>query len=274
MNNRTDLVAMIRERLPQLGADEARDLASRVYDELEERVGVRLSEGLTDAQLEEFEKIIDSGDEAASQQWLVTTRPDYPDVVHEEMSRVLDEVVAAVSSSEAEGGPLAEVIDLRPGDHEPRSEVDEPVRRGPKPQRVQSPTPEDDAAIRLHDWRELKQLLHSRLACRLHGDDLLSTLIEFPEGRSQVVYVRDVNDTWAEASSAIGRALDSDAVSTALSSLAKNIGIGAITMKDMLVARHGLPYEGLTAASALRGVFAVARAADTAEQSATGDDEF
>lgn len=47
-----------------------------IYSELELRVGTRLSDGLSDAQLEEFEKIIDR-DEEKIQGWLAEHAPTY-----------------------------------------------------------------------------------------------------------------------------------------------------------------------------------------------------
>jgi len=47
-----------------------------IYSELELRVGTRLSDGLSDAQLEEFEKIIDR-DQEKVQSWLAEHAPNY-----------------------------------------------------------------------------------------------------------------------------------------------------------------------------------------------------
>jgi len=47
-----------------------------IYDELELRVGTRLSDGLSDQQLEEFESIIDHKDNVISN-WLAKYMPEY-----------------------------------------------------------------------------------------------------------------------------------------------------------------------------------------------------
>ena len=47
-----------------------------IYDELELRVGTKLSDGMTDAQLEEFESIIDRKDDVITS-WLAQHVPDY-----------------------------------------------------------------------------------------------------------------------------------------------------------------------------------------------------
>lgn len=112
--------------LADLPEEQRKPFLQHVYDQLEYRVGVRLSEGMSDTQLEEFESIIDrkpevieawvaqyapdflneelygkiqaasglpAGDprikaEYAATKWLEVNRPDYRDVV----SKTLDEL--------------------------------------------------------------------------------------------------------------------------------------------------------------------------------------
>lgn len=62
--------------LAQLPADQKQAFLEQVYASLEERVGVRLSEGLSDAQLEEFEGIIDRKQEKIDA-WLAVYAPQY-----------------------------------------------------------------------------------------------------------------------------------------------------------------------------------------------------
>lgn len=58
-----------------LPEDAERSLLATVYKEMETRVGIRLSEGLSDAQLAEFEQFID-GDQGAVDAWLAVHAPD------------------------------------------------------------------------------------------------------------------------------------------------------------------------------------------------------
>ncbi len=119
--------------LADLPEEQRKPFLQHVYDQLEYRVGVRLSEGMTDAQLEEFEAIIDkkqevidawiaqyapqySSDELfgkiqqatgldannpaikseyAATKWLEVNRPDYRDVV----AKTLDELKQEISQS-------------------------------------------------------------------------------------------------------------------------------------------------------------------------------
>ncbi len=60
-----------------------------IYEELELRVGTRLSDGLTDQQLEEFEKIIDR-DQATIDGWLASHVQDYMnDQIFQRMQQAL-----------------------------------------------------------------------------------------------------------------------------------------------------------------------------------------
>jgi hypothetical protein len=62
--------------LDKLPDDQKQAFLQHIYEELELRVGTRLSDGLSDAQLEEFEKIIDR-DQATIDAWLAQYSPNY-----------------------------------------------------------------------------------------------------------------------------------------------------------------------------------------------------
>ncbi|MGK2896109.1 MAG: DUF5663 domain-containing protein [Candidatus Saccharimonadales bacterium] len=62
--------------LDQLPDDQKQPFLQHIYGELELRVGTRLSDGLSDAQLEEFEQIIDRNQEKITV-WLGQHTPDY-----------------------------------------------------------------------------------------------------------------------------------------------------------------------------------------------------
>lgn len=72
-----------------------------VLETLELRVGTKLSEGLSDAQLEDFEKLTplpeDQPEVAQHKQglalkWLETNRPDYKQVVADELAKLKEEI--------------------------------------------------------------------------------------------------------------------------------------------------------------------------------------
>ncbi len=62
--------------LNDLPEDQKQPFLQHIYEELELRVGTRLSDGLSDAQLEQFEKIIDR-DQATIDEWIQQFVPNY-----------------------------------------------------------------------------------------------------------------------------------------------------------------------------------------------------
>jgi hypothetical protein len=66
-----------------------------IYETLELRVGMKLSEQMTDAQLDEFEGLIDKKDDALALKWLETNFPNYKDVVSGELIKLKDEIKAS-----------------------------------------------------------------------------------------------------------------------------------------------------------------------------------
>lgn len=73
--------------LANLSEFEKGPFLEHIYQELEIRVGTKLSEGMTDQQMAEFEAIAD-GDQVKTTQWLTIYFPDYE---HEEGYRKLAE---------------------------------------------------------------------------------------------------------------------------------------------------------------------------------------
>lgn len=75
--------------LNDLPDDQKQAFLQHIYEELELRVGTKLSDGLSDQQLEEFEKIIDR-DQATIDGWLVAYVQDYTnDDVFKRMQQAL-----------------------------------------------------------------------------------------------------------------------------------------------------------------------------------------
>src|SRR5688500_14978909 len=65
-----------------------------LLETLELRVGTRLSDGMPEQQLAEFEKLIEARDEKGALSWLEANRPDYKQVVSEELERLKKEVMS------------------------------------------------------------------------------------------------------------------------------------------------------------------------------------
>lgn len=62
--------------LEQLPEEQKQAFLQHIYEELELRVGTKLSDGLSDQQLDEFEGIIDRKEDAVAQ-WIATHVPGY-----------------------------------------------------------------------------------------------------------------------------------------------------------------------------------------------------
>ncbi|RWZ78537.1 MAG: hypothetical protein EOT05_02185 [Candidatus Microsaccharimonas sossegonensis] len=62
--------------LADLPEEQKKPFLQHTYDQLEYKVGIRLSEGMTNDQLDEFESIIDRKDDVI-QAWLGTHTPNY-----------------------------------------------------------------------------------------------------------------------------------------------------------------------------------------------------
>lgn len=96
---RWDLETQLAASLPGLSDEDLTDLAARVGEELQDRVGNALSAGLTSGQLEEFEQLIDRGDSSGCDDWLEANRPGYRATVATVRADLVAEVVRTVSSA-------------------------------------------------------------------------------------------------------------------------------------------------------------------------------
>ena len=63
-----------------------------IYETLELRVGMKLAEQMTDAQLDEFEALVDKKDDPAALKWLETNFPHYKQVVADELEKLKQEI--------------------------------------------------------------------------------------------------------------------------------------------------------------------------------------
>ncbi|HEU5004935.1 MAG TPA: DUF5663 domain-containing protein [Candidatus Saccharimonadales bacterium] len=80
--------------LGTLPVDDKNKMLAHIYETLELRVGMKLAEKMTDAQLDEFESFIDRNDEAGALRWLETNFPNYKEVVAEELEKLKSEIKA------------------------------------------------------------------------------------------------------------------------------------------------------------------------------------
>jgi hypothetical protein len=78
--------------LGELPAEEKNKMLAHIYETLELRVGMKLAEQMSDAQLDEFEGFIDRNDEPGALNWLETNFPDYKEVVASELDKLKAEI--------------------------------------------------------------------------------------------------------------------------------------------------------------------------------------
>ncbi|MBR3324234.1 hypothetical protein IKG24_01705 [Candidatus Saccharibacteria bacterium] len=80
--------------LSSMPADKKQEFLNYIQEELEVRIGERISKGLTDEQLQEFDNLTETADVAA---WLEKNRPDYREIVN----RCIEEMKQAINQNRA-----------------------------------------------------------------------------------------------------------------------------------------------------------------------------
>lgn len=80
--------------LANMPTEEKQAFLAHLYEELELRVGTELSKGLSDTQLEEFEKLIEQGSQDTALGWLEQNCPNYKEVVTAELEKLKQEIIA------------------------------------------------------------------------------------------------------------------------------------------------------------------------------------
>lgn len=80
--------------LSAMPEEEKQKFLAYVQEELEVRIGERISRGLTEVQLNEFDMISDTGE---ARKWLEKNRPDYREIVN----RTIEEMKAEIRANRA-----------------------------------------------------------------------------------------------------------------------------------------------------------------------------
>jgi hypothetical protein len=78
--------------LGALPTEQKPQMLQHIYETLELRVGMKLAEQMSDAQLDEFEGFIDRKDDAGALKWLESNFPNYKQVVAEELEKLKAEI--------------------------------------------------------------------------------------------------------------------------------------------------------------------------------------
>ena len=77
--------------LSAMPEDQKQKFLDYIQEELEIRIGEKISKGLTEAQLNEFDKITDQAEAA---KWLEMNRPDYREIVARTVEEMKNEIRA------------------------------------------------------------------------------------------------------------------------------------------------------------------------------------
>jgi hypothetical protein len=70
-------------------------MLKQIYSSLELRVGTVLAGQMTDKQLDEFEELIEGGEEDEALRWLEANFPDYKETVQDQFRSLKDEIRTA-----------------------------------------------------------------------------------------------------------------------------------------------------------------------------------
>jgi hypothetical protein len=110
--------------LGDLPAAEKNKMLAHIYETLELRVGMKLAEQMSDAQLDEFESFIDRNDEAGALKWLETNFPDYKQVVADELDKLKSEI-------KEQAPAIMQATMTDGGQNQPLPSADEPAASNP-----------------------------------------------------------------------------------------------------------------------------------------------
>lgn len=234
----------LRRRLPQLSDDQLTDLEAIVLEELKRRLRQQLISTFSNEEIGETSAYFDNDDEKL-RQWLVNNHPGHFAVIHEETVKLLDEVVFNVNGA-TQGESTA-----------PQSDLDDETDEDWDAKEASFDSPFMNA--QLPDWKALRQFLGTGFE-GTKGERILSLDVELPSGSVQPVIVRNFNSAFAEVSAGLGLGLSVGQHTAILRSLKRFVGLGAALDGEVLLARHALPYYGLTSGSAFQTVILVAGA--------------
>lgn len=156
--------------LGSLPEAQKRQMLQHIYDTLELRVGTQLANQMTDKQLEEFEKFIDSGgdaNQAQALQWLEANLPNYKEVVQQTFDTLKMEVKSMAPqllASAAQQPQEAQIVSQPPVAPAPQQSYAPPAPQPyaapqaipPSPQQVM-PSQQVPAGAGVQSWQQPMQ---------------------------------------------------------------------------------------------------------------------
>ena len=144
---RIDENMLVELGLGSLSTQDKDDLLKQIYQTLQIRVGMKLAERMSDAQLKEFEQFINNKDDAGALRWLETNFPNYKQVVASELDalkaelrRDADKIIAASSQAHGAAPQQAAPQVQQPQQQMPQQQYQQPpIQPQAPPQNNQQP---------------------------------------------------------------------------------------------------------------------------------------
>ena len=78
--------------LADLSDEEKKEVLEDVRTALEAKVGVKLTQGLSDEQVDQFSNMLAGDDHNAALEWMETNIPNYREVVMQELDAIVDQI--------------------------------------------------------------------------------------------------------------------------------------------------------------------------------------
>lgn len=91
--------------LASLSLEDKKAMLQQIRETLEMRVGTRLADQMSDAQLDEFEQFVKTQDDSGALKWLESNFPNYKDVVNQEFENLKVEIKQAAPQIVATSNP-------------------------------------------------------------------------------------------------------------------------------------------------------------------------
>lgn len=247
--------ALARE-LPWLDEDTLDDLTRTVHRDFRVWFASTFDARIGEAKVNEFESLVDAGDEPAAQRWLTDHASDDGEAVSTKLGELVRDAVARVES-------VRGVLDTAG-----HSETDPVEFDGPA-----EPAPESEEA--LPDWDAVYDYIGNLYSSRLVPPAMLRIVIGAGNGRSQLVSVHDQHKRWLEFRSVVGVPVDEGDLRAIATQAWEWVGIGiALDPDGYAHVRTALPYDGLTEKSLERVLGLIVEAADRIEAAISDDDRF
>ncbi len=121
-------------------------LLRQIYERLEMNVGMQLANQMSNEQLDEFEKFVDSNDDKGAFQWLESNFPNYKAVVNQEFEKLKAEIRQYAPQMLAVAQQQAQAPQQPPMQGQTHPGYAQPGQMGGHPGQYQQPYPQQTGA--------------------------------------------------------------------------------------------------------------------------------